>query len=224
MAIDAIYDIYVNLLSFTVALQIPGIPCRLSLLQIRHHAARVPKVDIPDICTAHPFSPKIAWNRWNLVNLSVMSYNLVMEKFSFKRAKTKRELTQAMAVRRVVFTVEQKIDESEEYDGLDDTSLHFVALSNAKVVGTARVRFPSPEYAKIERMAVLREFRHCGVGTGILACVEKELKGRQVLLAVLHAQITAAPFYKSRGYKPVGAHFYEAGIEHYKMEKRIGKE
>ena len=155
--------------------------------------------------------------------LSDLSYNLLMEKFSFKRARTKRELSQAMAVRRAVFIVEQKIDEAEEYDGLDDTSLHFIALSNGKVVGTARVRFPLPEYAKIERMAVLKEFRRCGVGKGILACVEKELKGRWVSVAVLHAQITAAQFYESQGYRPIGAHFYEAGIEHCKMEKKIGK-
>ncbi|MGA8849630.1 MAG: GNAT family N-acetyltransferase [Dehalococcoidia bacterium] len=153
-----------------------------------------------------------------------MSYNLVVEKLSFRRARTKRELTQAMAVRRVVFIVEQKIDEAEEYDGLDDTSLHFVALSDGKVVGTARVRFTSPEYAKIERMAVLKEFRRCGVGEGILASIEKELKARRVPVAVLHAQITAAPFYESRGYNHVGAHFYEAGIEHCKMRKNIGKD
>ena len=156
--------------------------------------------------------------------LSDVSYNLVMEKLSFRKARTKRELTQAMAVRRSVFIVEQKIDEAEEYDGLDDTSLHFVALSDGKVVGTARVRFLSPQYAKIERMAVLKEFRRCGVGTGILARVEKELKARRVPVAVLHAQIIASPFYESRGYKPVGSHFYEAGIEHSKMKKKIGKE
>ena len=153
-----------------------------------------------------------------------MSYNLVMEKLSFRRVRTKRELTQAMAVRRVVFVIEQKIDETEEYDGLDDSSLHFVALSDGKVVGTARVRFPSPQCAKIERMAVLKEFRRCGVGTGILNRIEKELKGRRVPVAVLHAQIIAAPFYESQGYKPIGAHFYEAGIEHYKMKKRIDKD
>jgi len=176
-----------------------------------------------DICAATSFSQRITWNRRNLVILSGLSYNLLMEKVSFKRTRTKRELTQAMAVRRAVFIVEQKIDEAEEYDGLDDTSLHFIALSNGKVVGTARVRFPLPEYAKIERMAVLKEFRRCGVGKGILACVEKELKGRWVSVAVLHAQITAAQFYESQGYRPIGAHFYEAGIEHCKMEKKIGK-
>jgi cystathionine beta-lyase len=144
-----------------------------------------------------------------------------MDKFSFKRVSTKREFTQAMAVRREVFIIEQNIDGAEEYDGLDDTCLHFVALNDGKVVGTARVRFPSPEYAKIERMAVLKEFRRRGVGTGILACVEKELKGRRLPEAVLHAQVAAAPFYKSCGYKPVGAHFYEAGIEHLKMKKKI---
>jgi predicted GNAT family N-acyltransferase len=177
-----------------------------------------------DICAATRFSGEIAWNHWNLVILPGMPYNLVVEKLSFRTARTKRELTQAMAVRRAVFIVEQKIDEAEEYDGLDDTSLHFIAVTDRKIVGTARVRFPSPKYAKIERMAVLKEFRRCGVGAGILALVEKELKARQVPVAMLHAQITAAAFYESRGYKPVGAHFYEAGIEHSKMKKNIGKD
>lgn len=159
-----------------------------------------------------------------MVILSGMSYNPVMEKLSFRRARTKRELTQALAVRQAVFIVEQKIDEAEEYDGLDDSSLHFIAVSDGKIVGTARVRFPSAEYAKIERMAVLKEFRRCGVGAGILALIEKELEARKVPVAVLHAQIAAAPFYESRGYKPIGAHFYEAGIEHSRMKKKIGKD
>jgi len=70
---------------------------------------------------------------------------------------------------------------------LDDTSLHFVALGEKKVVGTARVYFTSSEDAKIELTAVLKEFRRCGVGMGIIARIGKELKGRPLLVAVLYA-------------------------------------
>lgn len=127
-----------------------------------------------------------------------------------------------MGVRREVFVVEQRISEEEEYDGLDDQCVHFIAVSAGGVVGTARLRFPSSGYAKIERMAVLEPARRQGAGSGLIVCIERELAGQGMYKVVLHAQITAAPFYVACGYVPVGEHFYEAGIEHVRMEKEVG--
>jgi predicted GNAT family N-acyltransferase len=97
--------------------------------------------------------------------------------------------------------------------------MHFVALIGENVIGTARLRFIEVDCAKIERMAVLKPFRRSGVGRGIIACVETELISRGVRKAILHAQITAKPFYDACGYVAEGPHFYEAGIEHVKMVK-----
>ncbi len=142
--------------------------------------------------------------------------------FIFRRASGKDDIHRAMDVRRTVFVMEQRIDEAEEYDGLDDTCLHFVAVADGKVIGAARLRFPEPGYAKIERMAVLKPFRRCGAGAGILACAEGEVRLKGVSHAVLHAQITAEQFYITCGYHAEGPHFYEAGIEHVKMVKELG--
>jgi len=144
-----------------------------------------------------------------------------VNEIAFKQATRKAELNGAFNVRREVFITEQKIAEEEEWDGLDDTCLHFVAKRGAEVIGTARLRFLEPGHAKIERMAVLIPYRRHGVGTGILANVEEALMSRGISEAVLHAQITAVPFYRSCGYKANGPHFYEAGIEHVKMVKRL---
>jgi predicted GNAT family N-acyltransferase len=144
-----------------------------------------------------------------------------MTSIVFKQATGKAELNGAFSVRREVFIVEQEIDEAEEWDGLDDACLHFVAKSGRKVVGTARVRFPELGHAKIERMAVLKPQRRQGIGAGILACLEQTLREKRIDEAVLHAQITAVPFYLSCGYEADGAHFYEANIEHVKMAKRL---
>jgi predicted GNAT family N-acyltransferase len=139
----------------------------------------------------------------------------------FKQVTSGAELKGAFAVRREVFIGEQKIREEEEWDGLDDACLQFIAKNGGKIIGTARVSFPSPQYAKIERMAVLLERRRQRVGAGILACIERELEVQGIPEAVLHAQITAVPFYRAYGYVETGPHFSEAGIEHVKMSKRL---
>jgi predicted GNAT family N-acyltransferase len=139
----------------------------------------------------------------------------------FKQVTSGAELKGAFSVRREVFIGEQKIAEEEEWDGLDEVCLQFIARNGKRIIGTARVRFPSPHEAKIERMAVPKAFRRQGVGTGILVCIEQELSKRGVPEAVLHAQITAAPFYRACGYIETGPHFSEAGIEHVKMRKTL---
>jgi predicted GNAT family N-acyltransferase len=144
-----------------------------------------------------------------------------MGKVVVRMVSAPEEQQRAYSVRRQVFIVEQQIAENEEWDGLDDTALHFIALDGELVVGTARVRFPSAGYAKIERMAVLKPFRLQGFGRSILVCIEGELKKRRIGQAVLHAQVTAIPFYRFCGYEESGPIFLEADIEHVKMHKRL---
>lgn len=142
---------------------------------------------------------------------------------TFKHVTEPAELAGAFAVRRTVFIQEQGIAEEEEYDGLDSDSFQFVASNSGQVIGTARVRFLSKSVIKIERMAVLAEFRRRGIGTGILVRIESELKEKLVAEAVLHAQMVAVPFYLACGFTTTGSTFYEAGIEHIKMQKVLGQ-
>jgi predicted GNAT family N-acyltransferase len=130
--------------------------------------------------------------------------------------KSPSELKQAMALRHVVFVEEQSIDEQEEYDGLDDSSLQFVVKKAGQVIGTARVRFVTGDFAKIERMAVLKVFRKQGAGKTLLTFILAHVEASQVML---HAQWTAVPFYKACGFKEMNGPFVEAGIKHIKMVK-----
>jgi predicted GNAT family N-acyltransferase len=141
---------------------------------------------------------------------------------TYKRAASPAELEGAYTVRRKVFIVEQGIPEDEEYDGLDEQCLHYIALGQGKIIGTARVRFLSKERATIERMAVHKDVRRKGIGTGILKLVEDDLKSRSISEAVLHAQMAAVPFYQSCGFTSSGSTFFEADIEHIKMQKKLG--
>ncbi len=129
----------------------------------------------------------------------------------------REERVAALAVRREVFVDEQGIAKEEEYDGLDDTAIHYVVTDGDSVIATARVRFPSTTAAKVERMAVLKRYRRQGVGTRILTFILDDMRIRRTQLLVLHAQADVRKFYRSCGFEETGELFQEAGIEHVEM-------
>jgi predicted GNAT family N-acyltransferase len=138
-----------------------------------------------------------------------------------KQVNDELELKQAFEVRKLVFIKEQHIKEDEEWDGLDASAVQFVAKNETRVIGTARVRFPTMDSAKIERMAVLKPFRQQGVGRVILSTIEEFLKKKQIRKMELHAQWKAVPFYRSCGFTKTGEPFIEADIKHIKMQKEL---
>ena len=130
-------------------------------------------------------------------------------------------LRDSFEVRRLVFVEEQGIPEQLVFDGLDDDALHLTVRDGGRVLATARVRFVGDSQAKLERMAVLRQFRRMGTGRGMVSFLSSELAGRQVRELVLHAQRDAVEFYRSCGFEEQGLPFREAGIEHVRMGKKI---
>ena len=144
-----------------------------------------------------------------------------MGKFSYKLVASDRELKAAFEVRRQVFVEEQGISEDIELDDYDREALHMVVKDGEKVIGTARVLFLSANQAKLERMAILKPFRRKGIGSRIIAFLNKELRNRQINQVFLHAQYPIVAFYKSCGFKESGSPFWEAGIRHIKMQGRL---
>ena len=120
------------------------------------------------------------------------SVNLVAN-FVFKQAAGRSELDGSFAVRREVFIGEQKIAREDEWDGLEDVCLHFIAKQGKRIIGTARLRFLEAGHAKIERMAVLKPYRRRGGGRNSGAGGEA-IRDKGMAEAELHAQITAVPF------------------------------
>ena len=144
-----------------------------------------------------------------------------MEKLRYKIVESGHELKGAFAVRRKVFVEEQGISQDIQLDSHDDEALQMVVKDGDRVIGTARVLFPAPNVAKIERMAILRPFRRKGIGSGMVSFLNEELKNRQISKAVLHAQHSAVAFYKSCGFVELDTPFYEAGIIHLRMERKL---
>ncbi|MFC1760369.1 GNAT family N-acetyltransferase [Candidatus Neomarinimicrobiota bacterium] len=124
------------------------------------------------------------------------------------------DLERAYAIRRQVFCLEQNVPEDIEMDEFDEDSTHILAYINDNPVGTARWR-STEDGAKMERFAVLNEFRGKGVGEALVNYTLGKLKDYDCIY--LNAQESVIKFYEKFGFDVVGDRFYEADIPHKMM-------
>ena len=131
------------------------------------------------------------------------------------------ELQAALRVRARTFVEEMGVPAELEHDAADATATHVVALQDGRVVATGRLLLQAEGRCRIGRMAVVRELRGRGLGTGVLSALEDEARRRGMTEAVLHAQVHARDFYARLGYTGEGGEFTEAGLRHIVMTKRL---
>lgn len=124
------------------------------------------------------------------------------------------ELKQAFSIRNQVFCVEQKVPYEIEMDEFDRDANHVLALIDGIPVGTARWR-RTEEGIKLERFAVLKEYRKSGVGDALVKYLLNKLNDHNDIY--LNAQESVMKFYKKYGFQVTGPRFYEASIPHKKM-------
>ena len=127
---------------------------------------------------------------------------------------TDQDYRDCLYIRNKVFIEEQNINKKLEYDDKKVNAIYIVAKINLITIGTARYR--STQFGmKLERFAVLKEYRGLGVGKSLVSFLIKTLKSEKNLY--LNSQKKVAGFYKKLGFKIRGDVFYEAKIPHYKM-------
>lgn len=137
-----------------------------------------------------------------------------------RKITTDEDLQQAFRVRRIVFMEEQMVSEADEFDGFEDNSVHYMGLYDQVPCGAARWR-KTNEGIKLERFAVLPEFRGKGVGYALVDQVLRDARaadGGQPVRIYLNAQVDVVELYRKFGFKPVGAVFLECDIQHQQME------
>jgi predicted GNAT family N-acyltransferase len=145
-----------------------------------------------------------------------------MTDVDIRRVPGEATLADAHAVRRDVFIVGQGVSEAEEMDGRDDDAVHVVAYGpEGEPIGTARLRTPGADVAKIERVAVREEYRGEGIGARLMERIEDEAREQGCSVATLHAQTAVEEFYHLLGYETTSDEFEEAGIPHVEMEKEL---
>ena len=142
-----------------------------------------------------------------------------MQNFIFKEVSSKEEMNKSYSIRTRVFCEEQKISKEIEFDNLDHLCGHFLIFDGVKAIGTARVRQKEKDLLKIERVAVLKEFRRLKVGSILIKNVIKHyLNFDYNKPIILHSQVAVADFYKSLNFISYGNEFYEDGIPHIAMK------
>ncbi|MDX5348519.1 MAG: GNAT family N-acetyltransferase [Hymenobacteraceae bacterium] len=140
-----------------------------------------------------------------------------MNPISLIKIEDTAELNKAFAIREKVFVEEQNVPLNEEYDQFENTSVHYLAHYQGVPCGAARWRV-TENGVKLERFAVLKEFRNKNVGGHILQQVVADVKAAHPeKLVYLHAQLPAISFYKRHGFQQVGTMFSECDIDHYRM-------
>ena len=144
-----------------------------------------------------------------------------MEKVEIKLAACIEEVLEILAIRRTVFIEEQDVSEERERDGKDKEATHFLVKFSGKAVGTARLQWLGKTKCKIERMAILKQYRKMGLGIELLKFIENYAKMHKVQELILHSQFYVKDFYKKLGYKPRGKIFLDAKIKHIEMVKRL---
>lgn len=140
-----------------------------------------------------------------------------MELLQVNKVRTKEELEIAFAIRRKVFVEEQGVDPKLELDN-EELSVHFIALLDHMPCGACRYRKTDKGY-KLERFAVLKEFRGKRVGQALVAAVLDDIPDAAEII-YLNAQVDAVSLYAKFGFAVDGDEFEEAGIKHFMMVRK----
>lgn len=141
-----------------------------------------------------------------------------METLFVNKATNKEELEKVFAIRKTVFVEEQNCPPELEWEH-EEESVHFLALLNGEPCGACRWRKTDKGY-KLERFAVLKEHRGKRIGQALVAAALSDLPGDAGYI-YLNAQLDAMRMYSRFGFIAEGEQFEEAGIQHFKMVKKL---
>ncbi|MBM7699936.1 GNAT family N-acetyltransferase [Kurthia huakuii] len=137
---------------------------------------------------------------------------------------TAEDLAREFMIRTQVFVNEQNVPIDEEIDAFDvvggECTHLLIENDTGEAVGTGRVRLID-KYGKIQRVAVLKNFRQYGIGRVIILELEKLAAAQGATAAKLDAQVHAIGFYEKLGYDVQSEVFLDAGIEHVLMVKKL---
>ena len=135
---------------------------------------------------------------------------------AFRIASSTEDRLKAFMVRCIVFCGEQAVPYSIERDEFEDSAVHILGELEGEPVAAGRLRC-FPEYAKLERIAVLRPYRGRGIGLELTRFLISLAQERGYSSHRMNAQVQSEAFYARLGFHATGERFLEAGIEHVLM-------
>ncbi|MBO0454053.1 GNAT family N-acetyltransferase [Candidatus Enterococcus murrayae] len=128
----------------------------------------------------------------------------------------------AVRIRQKVFVQEQGVPAKLEIDEKEAYSVHFVLYTDEKKpAATVRLLPLDEQTLKLQRMAVLKEYRGNKLGAEIIKEAEAFASQQGFKAIELGAQLSSEKFYQKLGYTAYGEVFQDAGIDHVHMKKGL---
>ena len=119
-------------------------------------------------------------------------------------------------IRKSVFNTELGISESELFDKHDETCDHFLIFDGKKIAGSVRIR-SIENTIKLERMAILKEFRTKNYGKNCILQIKEYYSTKNFSQLILDSIYSVRGFYKKCGFIEEGEIFQRVGIDHIRM-------
>ena len=149
-------------------------------------------------------------------------YQINQEGLTLKPVVTPIDMWNVTNIRELVFRKEQNVPylEDEMFEEQLEAKTYLIYLKD-KVIGTIRYRYVKDTY-KIERFAILKEYRNKGYGKQAFNYfIDMIATDFNPCTITLNSQEPVIKFYENLGFIPEGEMFLEAGIKHLKMNKII---
>ena len=125
--------------------------------------------------------------------------------------------SESIYIRKEVFVREQGF--TREFDEKDENSSHVLVWMSGVAVATCRIVYG--DVVTIGRIAVIKEYRKCGLGAQMINACLKKLKDDGVKIVVINAQERAVAFYEKCGFTLIGDESWEDGVKHVKMQTEL---
>ena len=146
-------------------------------------------------------------------------YQINQDGLSLKPVVTPIDEWNAINIRQIVFREEQNVPYHEDEIVEEELqSKTFLIYLKDKVIGTIRYRELEERLFKIERFAILKEYRNKSYGSQTINYFVEMIAEKYTPCTItLNAQIQTIEFYQKNGFFPEGDIFIEANIKHQKM-------
>jgi len=133
-------------------------------------------------------------------------------------ARTLDDMMRVLSIRNAVYMGEQDRPYDEEFDGNDLSGAHLLAYSGDEPAGSIRIRFFA-DFAKIERLAVRKEFRKSEAALQLCRASIKFCQKKGYRRISLHSQVEMVDFWKQLGFSESDnhGHFMLSGSEYVEL-------
>ena len=119
-------------------------------------------------------------------------------------------------IRETVFTNELGIAKQELFDKNDETCDHFLIFDGKEIAGSVRI-LSMEKVAKLERMAILKDFRTKNYGKNCIFQLKEYYLTHDFSHIILDSIYSVRGFYKKCGFIEEGDVFQRVGIDHIRM-------